>query len=67
VKPLSEYLQKNIRLTDVDGKQWSGRVETWTPAIDSEDGVEEIGLKTSEQGLTGFKQTEIQSITVIGS
>lgn len=64
MKSLSEYLQKNIHLTDVDGKQWSGRVETWTPAIDSEDGVEEIGLMTSGQGLTGFKQTEIQSITV---
>ena len=63
MKPLSEYLQKNIRLTDVDGKQWSGHVETWTPAIDSEDGVEEIGLMTSGQGLIGFKQTEIQSIT----
>ncbi|MCI1965976.1 MAG: hypothetical protein LKJ17_07590 [Oscillospiraceae bacterium] len=64
MKSLSEYFQKNIRLTDVDGKQWSGRVETWTPAIDSEDDVEEIGLMTPGQGLIGFKQTEIQSITI---
>ncbi len=67
MKSLSEYFQKNVRLTDAEGKQWSGHVETWTSAIDSEEGVEEIGLMTSGQGLVGFKQTEIESITVIGS
>lgn len=63
MKSLSEYFQKNVRLTDIDGKQWSGHVETWTPAIDSEDGVEEIGLMVPGQGLIGFRRTEIQSIT----
>lgn len=67
MKSLSEYFQKNIRLKDIDGKQWSGHVETWTPAIDSEDDVEEIGLMTSERELIGFKQTEIKSITVVNA
>lgn len=63
MKSLSEYFQKNVRLTDVDGREWSGRVETWTSAIDSEDGAEEIGLMTAMQGLIGFSLPEIRSIS----
>ena len=59
---LAEYFNKNVRLTDIDGKQWAGYVETYTPAIDSDENVDEIGLMTEEQGLTSFRTNEVKEI-----
>ena len=64
MKSLIEYFNKNVRLTDIDDKQWAGYVETYTPAIDSDENVEEIGLMTEEQGLTSFKADEIKKIEI---
>ena len=62
MKPLIEYFNTNIRLTDIDGKQWPGYVETYTPAIDSEVEIEEVGVMT-QQGLISFRADEIAEIT----
>lgn len=62
---LLNYFQKNVMLTDIDGVVWHGKVETYTPAADSEENVEEIAIMTDEQGLTGFRIDEIKSISII--
>lgn len=62
MKLLIEYFNKKVQLTDIDGKQWDGYVETYTPAIDSDDDIEEIGLMTADQGLIGFRVDEIKTI-----
>lgn len=62
---LYSYLQKNVKLTDIDGVVWHGRVETYTSPADSEESVEEIAIMTDEQGLTGFRVDEIKSISII--
>lgn len=64
MKSLFEYFNKNVRLTDIDGKQWTGYVETYTPAIDSDENIESIAIMTSKQGLTEFMATEIKTIAV---
>lgn len=62
MKSLIEYFNKNVLLTDIDGKQWAGYVETYTPAIDSDNEVDEIGLMTADQALIGFRADEIKTI-----
>ncbi len=61
---LLEYYQKNVVLTDIDTVIWHGKVETYTPAADSEDSIEEIAIMTKEKGLIGFRIDEIKSISV---
>lgn len=60
---LEKYLNKNVRIIDVDGVEMTGYVETYTPEIDSENEVEEIAVKTS-RGLIGITRDEIKSIDI---
>ncbi len=59
---LIEYYGKGVILTDIDGAEWTGTVKTYTPAIDSENEIEEIGVLTETNGLVGFSANEIKSI-----
>ncbi|UZQ49849.1 hypothetical protein [Clostridium kluyveri] len=66
MKPLKEYFNKTVRIIDVDNKEFSGYVETYTPESDSEDEVEEIAIKPEGSNtLIGFNTNEIKSIEVI--
>lgn len=66
MKSLKKYFNKTVKITDVDNKEFSGYVETYTPAIDSEDEIEEIAIKPKGlNSLIGFKANEIKSIEVI--
>ena len=56
------YLGKKIELIDIDNIKWSGVVETYTPAIYTDEGIEEIGLLTVTDGLVSFKAIEVKSI-----
>ena len=60
---LEKYLNKNVRIIDIDGVEIAGYVETYTPEIDSENEVEEIAVKTNK-GLVGITQAEIESIDI---
>ncbi|APM40555.1 hypothetical protein [Clostridium kluyveri] len=65
MKPLKEYFNKTVRIIDVDNKEFNGYVETYTPEIDSEDGVEEIAIKPEgSNDLVGFTANEIKSIEI---
>lgn len=61
---LSKYFNKNVRIIDDEDKKWEGFVETYTPAIDTEDNIEEIAIKTGGQ-LIGLTAQEIKSIEII--
>ncbi|MDY6658298.1 hypothetical protein SRC06_03475 [Clostridioides difficile] len=63
-KNLINYLNKNVKIVDIDNKIWHGYVKTYTPVIDSDDEVEEIGLKQKDC-LISFQEDEIKSIEVI--
>ncbi len=58
---LSEYFGKDVFITDVDGSNWQGYVVTYTPAIDSDVGEDEIAVRT-DAGLIGFCSSEIETI-----
>lgn len=60
---LEKYLNKNVRIMDIDGIEIEGHVETYTPEIDSENEVEEIAVKTNK-GLVGITRDEIKSIDI---
>lgn len=64
MKTLMEYFNKDVKITIKSGKEWIGFVETFTPAIDSDDELEEIGVNTSE-GLIGFTEKDIKSIEIL--
>lgn len=65
MKLLEEYLNKKVRIIDIDNQKFIGYVETYTPAIDSEEGLEEIAILDNENKLIGFNENEIKSIEVI--
>lgn len=67
MKNLKEYFCKNVRLIDIDDKEWLGYVRTYTPAIDTDDDIEEIGLmtKNSDISFVGFQANEIKSIEIL--
>jgi hypothetical protein len=66
VKSLKEYFNKTVRIVDIDNKKFIGYVETYTPAIDSDEEVEEIAIKPKgSNNLIGFNKNEIKSIEVI--
>lgn len=67
MKNLKDYFCKNVWLIDIDGKGWLGYVRTYTPAIDTDDDIEEIGLmtKNSDISFVGFQANEIRSIEVL--
>lgn len=65
MKLLKEYFNKTVRIIDVDNKEFNGYVETYTPEIDSEEGVEEIAIKPEgSNDLVGFTANEIKSIEI---
>ena len=45
---LFDYFCKNVVLQDCDGTVWHGYVDTFIPAIDSEDEEDEISLITNK-------------------
>lgn len=66
MKSLKEYFNKTVTITDIDNKKFNGYVETYTPAIDSDDNVEEIAIKPKgSDNLIGFNADEIKSIEII--
>lgn len=66
MKSLKQYFNKMVKITDIDNEEFKGYVETYTPAVDSEDGTEEIAIKPKgSNSLIGFNANEIKSIEVI--
>lgn len=63
---LKEYFNKTVKIVDIDNQKFIGYVETYTPAIDSDEEVEEIAIKPKgSYNLVGFNKNEIKSIEVI--
>ena len=60
---LYDYFCENVVLQDCDGTVWHGYAAYYTPAIDSEDGEDELAVRT-ERGLVGFRESEILSIRI---
>ena len=61
---LKEYFEKDVQIKFTDGDVLSGHVVTYTPAIDSEDNVDEIGIKC-DRGFISIAETEILTINLI--
>jgi len=61
---LYAFFGKNVKIVDVDGEVWEGYASAYTPAIDSENGEEEIAVRTKSSGLIGFYASDIRSIQV---
>ena len=65
MKSLEEYFNKRVRIVDIDNQEFKGYVETYTPAIDSEEELEEISILDKSNNLIGFNEAEIKSIEII--
>lgn len=65
MKSLKEYFNKKVRILDIDNKEFKGYVTTYTPAIDSEEELEEISILDKANNLIGFNTEEIKLIEVI--
>lgn len=61
MKSLFMYFGHEVTLTDTDGVEWHGYARAYTSSIDSENGEEEIVLRTTD-GLIGFSASEIKNI-----
>lgn len=61
MKNLSEYLNKEVKIVDIDGEIFIGIVQTYTPQIDSDEDQDEIAISVDDS-LIGFMQNEIKSI-----
>lgn len=57
---LWEYNGKKIRLTDINGRVWTGLAYDYTSALDNPDGVQCISIRSVE-----FDEGEIAAIEVI--
>lgn len=63
---LKDYFNKTVKIVDIDNEKFIGYVETYTPAVDSDEEVEEIAIKPKgSRHLIGFNENEIKSIEVI--
>lgn len=62
---LEEYFNKRVRIVDIDNKEFRGYVETYTPAIDSDEELEEIAILDKSNDLIGFNEEEIKLIEII--
>lgn len=64
---LRVFFNKNVEIELKDGDIVTGYVETYTPSIDSEEGIEEIGLteNSTEWPFVGVTESEIESIEII--
>lgn len=65
MKSLKEYFNKKVRILDIDNKEFKGDVTTYTPAIDSEEELEEISILDKRDNLIGFNEDEIKLIEVM--
>lgn len=65
MKSLREYFNRNVKIIDVDNVEFQGYVEAYTPAIDSEDELEEISILDRSNRLIGFNEEEIKYIEII--
>lgn len=54
-----------MKIIDVDNVEFQGYVEAYTPAIDSEDELEEISILDRSNRLIGFNEEEIKYIEII--
>lgn len=53
VKSLEDYFGRHIKIIDVDGKEWHGRVTDYTSAADNEtDGIAEESITCRMDGVT---------------
>ena len=69
VKSLEDYFGKRVKIIDVDGKEWHGRVTDYTSAADNEtDGIAEESITCRmdgfHDGLIELFPNEIKSIEV---
>ncbi len=62
---LYKFFNRRVRIVDVDGAVWNGFILTYTPAVDTEDDTEEIGLDVPGKGLVEFRPDEIASIEYV--
>ena len=60
---LFEYFGRNVTIIDLDGTKWQGYAAAYTPAIDSENGEEELAVRT-DKGMIGFCSSDIKTIQV---
>jgi hypothetical protein len=65
LRSLEEYFNKRVRIVDIDNKEFKGYVETYTPAIDSDEELEEIAILDKSNNLIGFNEEEIKSIEIV--
>ena len=61
---LFDFFDKNVVLLSTSGRRWHGKVAAYTSELDSENGEEEIALRTTE-GLIGFSASEIEKIEFV--
>ncbi len=57
----TEYLGKKLKITDIDGRVWHGKVAMLMPASQSDSGESELYIEFGG-GLTEFKESEIKEI-----
>ncbi len=64
---LRKYFNKHIILTFTDGEEMEAYVETYTPKIDSEKDLEEIGVykKNTRWPLIEINEKEIKCIKIL--
>lgn len=63
---LEQYLDKNVRITYIDGHVWEGYCHTFTGKLDTEEELyDEITISTDKHPYVGFSENEIKHIEVI--
>jgi len=56
-----EYFKQTVKITDVDGETWTGKVEMITSPADSDSGERELAVSYNG-GLLLFRESEIKGI-----
>lgn len=60
----SEYIGKNIRIIDMNGKTYTGKAVELEGPEETESGELEIGINFAS-GITMFAESELESIEVV--
>lgn len=68
---LRKYFNKKVKIIDKEGYTWKGVVTEYTPAIDDDNGIENIDVVIEENnkfntgGCYEFTEKDIEKIEVI--
>ncbi|GHV16068.1 hypothetical protein FACS1894219_12930 [Clostridia bacterium] len=64
IKSLSQLIYKTVKITDIDGGEFTGEAVTFASSVENESGFESIGIDQGDV-IVEFEENEIAGIEIL--